>query len=363
MMSRPSSPPGAQPEPRSPKTMWLPRQVRVGGGVIEELPLVAQELKLPARGLLVADGVTRRLAGEKVARLLEEAGHGMAVVEVSGANATELARVEQAATEAKAGFLVGVGGGRPIDLAKLAGYNQSCPFLSVPTAASHDGVASARASLRLEGQHTSLEAHPPLAVIADTTLIAQAPHRLLAAGCGDTLANETAVLDWRLGRDRGEEYSEYAAALAVMTSQLLVEGVERVRPGAEEGARLVVKGLISSGVAMAIAGSSRPASGGEHKFSHWLDAHAPEPALHGEQCGVGAILTMYLHGGNWLRLVATLEQVGAPTTARELGMEVGLLAKALLGARTIRPGRWTILDEPLTRARAEEALEATGVAD
>ncbi len=347
--------------PRSPRAMWLPRQVRVGAGVLEDLAQVAEELQLPERGLLVADRITRKLAGERVAKLLEEAGHQITLIDIETANAAELARVEQAAASANADFLIGVGGGRPIDLAKLAGFHQRRPFLSVPTAASHDGVASARASLRLEGQNTSLAARPPLAVVADTDIIAKAPHRLLAAGCGDTLSNETAVLDWELGRDQGELYSEYAAALAVMTSKLLVEGAERVRPGSEEGARLVVKGLISSGVAMAIADSSRPASGGEHKFSHWLDANAPEPALHGEQCGIGAILTMYLHGGNWLRLMGTLEQVGAPTTAQELGMDRDQLVEALMNAHTIRPSRYTILDEPIDRGKAEEILEATGV--
>lgn len=348
--------------PRNPRAMWLPRQVRVGAGVLEDLPHVAEELQLPERGLLVADRTTRKLAGERVAELLEAAGHQITLIDIETANAAELARVEQAAASANADFLVGVGGGRPIDLAKLAGYHQRRPFLSVPTAASHDGVASARASLRLEGQNTSLAARPPLAVVADTDIIARAPYRLLAAGCGDTLSNETAVLDWQLGRERGELYSEYAAALALMTSKLLVEGAERINPGSEEGARLVVKGLISSGVAMAIADSSRPASGAEHKFSHWLDANVAEPALHGEQCGVGAILTMYLHKGNWLRLMGTLEQVGAPTTDVGLGLDRDQLIEALVNAHTIRPSRYTILDEPIDRRRALEILEATGVA-
>ena len=56
--------------------------------------------------------------------------------------------------------------------------------------------------------------------------------------------------------------------------------------------------MISSGMAISIAGNSRPASGSEHKFSHALDMIAPKPALHGEQCGVGTIMMMYLHGGD-----------------------------------------------------------------
>ena len=81
--------------------------------------------------------------------------------------------------------------------------------------------------------------------------------------------------------------------------------IEKVASGKEEGVRLVVKALISSGVAMSIAGTSRPASGGEHKFSHWLDSNCNNPALHGEQCGLGSIITMYLHGGDWKRIKNT----------------------------------------------------------
>src|SRR5256886_17639739 len=72
-----------------------------------------------------------------------------------------------------------------------------------------------------------------------------------------------------------------------------------INPRLEESAWFVCKALVSSGVAMSIAGSSRPASGSEHKFSHALDRIAKKPGLHGEQCGVGTIMMMYLHAGNW----------------------------------------------------------------
>ena len=192
-------------KPRPPRSMVLPRMVVTGPGVIEQLPAVIAELHLPERGLLVCDAVTRSVAGDRVLGYLEEAGHPVAVIEIDGASMEELARVEAAAEGC--GFLAGVGGGRPVDLAKQAGYHLDLPFISVPTAASHDGFASARASIRAAGQKTSMEARPPIAVVADTTIIASAPHRLLAAGIGDIVSNQTAVLDWQLGRDRGEEYS------------------------------------------------------------------------------------------------------------------------------------------------------------
>ena len=342
---------------RPPRSMILPRIVVTGPGVLEQIPAIIAELDIPERGLIVCDKNTLEIAGNQVIEYLEAGGHPMQKVEISGANIRELERVESHSDEVD--FLVGVGGGRPIDLAKQAGFNKDIPFISIPTAASHDGFGSARASIRQEGRKTSMQAIPPIAVVADTTIISKAPRRLLAAGVGDIISNQTAVLDWKLEGPKAD-YSEYAAALSEMAAQLVEDGIENVASGTEEGVRLVVKALISSGVAMSIAGTSRPASGGEHKFSHWLDANCDTPALHGEQCGLGSIVTMYLHGGDWQKIRDTLKAVNAPIDANGLGINDEVVLSALVNSKEIRPQRTTILDKS-TKTQIEEAALATGV--
>ena len=342
---------------RPPRSMVLPRIVVTGPGVLEQLPAVIAELDLPERGLIVCDSNTLKIAGRQVNEYLEIGGHQMKKVVVEGANSQELLRVEDALDGFD--FLVGVGGGRPIDLAKQAGFNKNIPFVSIPTAASHDGFGSARSSIRQAGRKTSMQAIPPIAVVADTTIISRAPFRLLAAGVGDIVSNQTAVLDWRLDGQKAD-YSEYAAALSEMAAQLVEDGIEKVASGTEEGVRLVVKALISSGVAMSIAGTSRPASGGEHKFSHWLDANSDNPALHGEQCGLGSIVTMYLHGGDWEKIRDTLKAVNAPINSKGLGMDDGMVLSAFINSKEIRPERTTILDKTEPKV-IEEAALATGV--
>jgi glycerol-1-phosphate dehydrogenase [NAD(P)+] len=337
--------------------MVLPRIVVTGPSVLEQLPAVIAELDLPERGLIVCDSNTLKIAGRQVNEYLEIGGHQMKKVVVEGANSQELLHVEDALDGMD--FLVGVGGGRPIDLAKQAGFNKNIPFVSIPTAASHDGFGSARSSIRQAGRKTSMQAIPPIAVVADTTIISRAPSRLLAAGVGDIVSNQTAVLDWRLDGQKAD-YSEYAAALSEMAAQLVEDGIEKVASGTEEGVRLVVKALISSGVAMSIAGTSRPASGGEHKFSHWLDANSDNPALHGEQCGLGSIVTMYLHGGDWEKIRDTLKIVNAPINSKGLGMDDGMVLSAFINSKEIRPQRTTILDKTEPKA-IEEAALATGV--
>jgi glycerol-1-phosphate dehydrogenase [NAD(P)+] len=170
------------------------------------------------------------------------------------------------------------------------------------------------------------------------------------------------VKDWELAhRLRDEPFSEYASIISNLTARILIDSAELIKPGLEESAWTVMKALVASGVAMSIAGSSRPASGSEHKFSHALDELAPKPALHGEQCGVGTIMMMYLHGGNWQEIRTALKAIGAPTNASELGIEEEYIIKALLHAHNIRPERYTILGTGLTPEAARKVAKITKV--
>ncbi len=84
--------------------------------------------------------------------------------------------------------------------------------------------------------------------------------------------------------------------------------------------------------------------------------------MHGEQCGVGAILTSYLWGSNWKRIRDTLRHLGAPTTASELCVSDDELVKALELAGSIRPERYTILQRlKLDYDGCKKAAKATQV--
>lgn len=342
--------------------MELPRIVAVGSGAILELPQICSYLHLVGPGLIVTGPHTDDVVGKAIFQLLDKGGHQPQTLVCTASKLDEVDRAEAMAKEMEAGFLVGAGGGRSIDIAKIASMRTDIPFLSLPTAASHDGICSSLASLTVNGETVSLPAQSPLAIVADTRIIAQAPARLLAAGCGDIISNYTAILDWQLAhRMRGEELSEYASALSDMTARMIVERASDIRPGLEESAKIVVKALISSGVAMSIAGSSRPASGSEHKFAHSVNRIAPGRALHGELCGLGTIMMMYLHGKDWKMIKEALAKVGAPTSADQIGLDAETVVEALVNAHKVRPERYTILDNGLNRTAAARAAEATGV--
>ena len=132
----------------------------------------------------------------------------------------------------------------------------------------------------------------------------------------------------------------------------------------DEGLRVLLEALISCGVAMSIAGSSRPCSGSEHLFSHALDIVNAHHAMHGEQCGVGSILSAYLYKSNWQRICSSLKLIGAPTTAKELGVPDADVVKALELAPKIRPERYTILHKlNLNSEACEKTARATGIID
>lgn len=345
------------------KIMHFPRHVLVGHDVLGRSGELAQDLDGHDRAIVVCDKVTIDLAGNTVLKSLQDADFDAETTIIDGATMDNVEKVQALAKKNKVGLLFGVGGGSVIDVTKLAAFQYGHPFVSVPTSAAHDGIASARASIKEDRGNVSKEARPPVAVVADTGTIAKAPHRMLAAGCGDVLSNFTAVRDWRLAeRLRGEEFSSFAAALSETAAELVLENADSIRPNLEESAWVVVKSLITSGVAMAVAGDSRPASGSEHMVSHMLDRLAPGAAMHGEQCGVATILMMYLQDGNWEEIRDALAKIGAPTTTKELGIPRDTMVDALTKAHTIRPDRFTILGESgLTKSAAEHLLKATGV--
>ena len=346
------------------KSTWirLPRNVVVGHGVLGETLAVVEDLGLSGRPLFVTSPTPREVAAEPVAAAFEAEGLEPAMVTVEDASVGGVERVVEAASAEEAAYLVGVGGGKAIDVAKMASHRLGMRFLSVPTAASHDGIVSSRGSIPEGDTRHSVEAQPPLALVADTAVLAQAPWELTTAGCADIISNYTAVMDWRLAnRLKNVEFSEYSAALSEMTAEILVDNADMVRPGLEESAWVVTKALVSSGVAMSIAGSSRPASGAEHLFSHQLDRLAPDPALHGHQVGVGSIMTAYLHGGEmWRAIRDALDSIDAPTTARELGIDDEVVLEALTSCHEIRD-RYTILGDGMTEEAAREAAVRTGV--
>ena len=324
--------------------MELPRLIVVGEKNINDIGSFLKSLKNIKKVSLVSGNNVKKIVQSKIESSLSASKIQMVWHLAETNDKRSIKKIEQDVGKSKSELIVGVGGGRSVDIAKIIGFNLDLPFVSIPTSASHDGIASPFVSIKGNKPH-SLVATAPLGVFVDVDIIKKAPKKLLASGCGDLIAKITAVRDWQLGRDKtGEYYGRYSADLALMSAKILMENSSRFSKKGLD-VREVVEALISAGVASCIAGSSRPCSGAEHLFSHAVDKLEPGIGLHGEKCGIGAIMIAKLQGQDWRKIVKTLKSVGAPTTAKEIGLKSEVLAEALTIAQSLRPERYTILKE------------------
>ena len=342
-------------------TMELPRLIEIGEKNIADFGKFLKTLNKPKKVSLISGTNVQKVLRKKIEKSLNS-NKIKFVWHTSIDNQIEsLNQIQKNVKKDKADLIAGVGGGRSVDTAKLISYNLEIPFVSLPTAASHDGMASPFVSVKSDKPY-SIVATAPMGVFVDIDIIKKAPKKLLASGCGDLIANIIAVKDWQLGHEKKKEYyGRYAADLALMSAKIVMENSsEFAKKGPD--ARVIVEGLISAGVASCIAGSSRPCSGAEHLFSHALDKIAPGIGLHGEKCGIGSILIGKLQGQDWGKIVNTLKNVGAPTTAKEIGLTEEMVIEALTVAQDLRPERYTILKEiKMTDKKARNLAKSTRV--
>lgn len=263
--------------------------------------------------------------------------------------------------------VIAVGGGRPVDVAKAAALVAGEPVIVIPTQLSTDGIASPIAVIREDnGDVVSERAQLPVAVLADLEAVAAAPAYFARAGVGDLISNRTAIVDWRIAAANSDETVDDFAALLASCAHLLIEQLDltELRAGRVTVplARRLLDGLVLSGLAMEIAGSSRPCSGSEHLISHALDRLEPDTASHGEQVAFGTIVATALQGGDVDQVRDLVAAAGMKNAVSGFGLPADRLAEIVKAAPATRPGRYTILDhEPLSGR--ELRAELSGLLD
>lgn len=339
--------------------MELPRYIVIGSNLVD---VIIERLKRHGftSCIMITSKTPYKLYGSKIIERAEKA------VVFSVWDINEVSdELDRLVLEARAADVVlGVGGGKVVDISKVVAELSERPFFSIPTIASHDGIASPMTSYRRDGRAYSRKSAMPSEVFADMEVISIAPRRYLLSGCGDLVAKKSAVRDWWLAHKlAGEYYGRYAAHLAYLSASVVIKSTKLIANNSLEGIRTVVEALISAGVAMGVAGSSRPCSGSEHLIAHALETLSEKPALHGERCGVATIFTLYLHRGNWRKIKDSLAAMGAPHKIEHINTDIDLFVEAVKKAPEIRPDRFTILHKMnLTRSEIVNILETTGLA-
>jgi glycerol-1-phosphate dehydrogenase [NAD(P)+] len=106
----------------------------------------------------------------------------------------------------------------------------------------------------------------------------------------------TALWDWKRAFNlKLDDYNDFASLISHNSLDILYAWrKEDVK--SDEFQYKLTNSLVLSGIAMEIAGSSRPASGGEHLISHALDSLSNKPKMHGLQVGAATYLCSLMQG-------------------------------------------------------------------
>lgn len=284
----------------------IPSLVRVKSGALDRLGLYLKRNQITGALVLVSRGMVPEYV-DRVRRGL--ADHGVSKVdwveveEASFEKATELFTLMGKDVEA----VVGLGGGRALDVAKYVAFLARKPYYAAPTSLSNDGFSSPQSSLTMSGRRKSLAAALPFAVVIDLEVCKNAPRSLWLSGVGDLVSKITAIFDWKLAFHRvGEPVDDFAALLSDATVNQYV-----AEPSFDlQGAKLLSTSLLFNGIAMEICGSSRPASGSEHLISHALDALSKRPRLHGLQVGLATYLMSLVQKNQSERVTGLFDRTG-----------------------------------------------------
>ena len=278
--------------------------LRIGPRAIRAVPEMVRALG-SERPFVLCDANTWEAAGRQADALLKEAGigHQAYVIPCAG---QKIAPAEWELGSALMHFdpacdlILGVGSGVINDLSKVMSNALNKKSAVVGTAPSMDGYASNAASMEINHVKMTLFSHAPQGILLDTDILARAPMRMLQAGLGDMVAKYIALCEWRMSHlVTGEYYCENVARLMRSALKKVMDAAEGI-PGRDPAAvQAIAEGLVISGVAMAYAEISRPASGLEHYFSHMWEMMALERGLpydlHGIQVGIGTVLTLKLY--------------------------------------------------------------------
>ena len=320
-------------------TIAIPALVRIKAGVLAKLGIYCSRHGFNRVTVVVSSDLPadlRDVAGQS----LRDAGIGAAWLDCSEAS-FELAQQLFVGLAGDTAAVIGIGGGRSLDVAKYLAFLARVPNIAVPTSLSNDGFCSPGASLTVAGKRRSLPAALPFGVLIDTGACLAAPQLLWLSGVGDLVAKLTAVRDWKLAfHATGEPVNDFAALLSDATVHQFIS-----RPVRDEsGARLLGTSLMLNGIAMEICGSSRPASGSEHLVSHALDSFAVRPRLHGIQVGMATYLASRLQGGVHSEMIASLfSQCGFWEAIRHDPLSREEWLEAFRRAPSVKAGFHTIL--------------------
>lgn len=330
----------------------IPSILEVGKGKFENLGNLIKKGNFTKVALYFGEGIYE-LFGKTIEKAMKEAKIDICTIEVVTSIDFEEVSAKAFEISNEVDALIGVGGGKAIDVVKYMSFLRKLPFISIPTSTSNDGFASAGASLLLKGKRMSIPAKTPYGIIVDVDIIKGSPEKFIYSGIGDLVSNITALYDWKFEE---ENHKTVLDDFAVVISKKAVNSFVRTEFKTIRDdlfLKELVDSLTMNGISMEIAGNSSPASGSEHLISHALDKFLEKPQLHGVQVGIATYIMAKVQNHRVERITKILTATGFFNYVATLKMKKEDFKRAVAMAREIKPSRYTYihLDENIEAAK------------
>ena len=322
----------------------MPYFLKIESGIIENIiPILKEHFPPETNAILLSDDVVYNKYGKIIYDQVSEY-FSLESVEIIKSNKLKRCfKLARTIFEKNIDLVIGLGGGRVLDIGKHASFISKKKFISIPTAVAHDGIASPIAVLQTKDGVKSLGSHVPSGILIDLDVILESPSQLTKAGIGDTLSNFTAILDWKYAASKDQiKTNDFAILLSITAFNALIH-YKNPSLSDVNFIRQLAESIILSGLAMNLSGDSRPCSGSEHLISHSMDRFKKNN-LHGIQVAASSIISAYLHGKKHQKLISFLDQFEIPYNISHLGFSREEFIEVMQNAMNTRPNRYTILN-------------------
>jgi glycerol dehydrogenase-like iron-containing ADH family enzyme len=309
-----------------------PARVLRGTGILATM--TTEIGRLGQRPLVITGDRTLPLVAQELTPHLSAAGLN-SIAASYGADCSETANTDlkQTATAHQADLIIGVGGGKALDTAKLVASQLGLPIVTVPTSGATCAAWTALSNIyNVAGAFqydVGLDRCPDL-LILDYDLIATAPRRTLVAGIGDAIAKwyEASVSSGDSERTLLINAVQQARVLRDILLQKSLIALEQ--PRSLIWVDVVDACVLMAGVTGGIGGAQCRTVAAHAVHNGLTHLPACHDMLHGEKVAYGILVQLRLEEmlqGSQLALVSRQQllkfygEIGLPCCLADLGLE------------------------------------------
>lgn len=344
----------------TPREISIPYVLKIYKGLRYEVGEVLKGIGVESVVIFYGEGI-QNLFGEVIEKSIED--KGISIQEIHEGKSNKIEDIYELAF--KIGYtdvVLGVGGGKVIDIAKYVGYIRKIPVITFPTAPSNDSICSPLCSLLIDGRRTTVPAKIPFGVISDTSILSSAPESFIYSGIGDIVSKVSALYDLDFEEKKKKiNHDDFARMIAEKSiDSLLYYNTNDIRN--EEFLGKLIDSLIMSGIAMEIEGDSAPASGSEHLISHALDKIFPQPHLHGIQVGIATYIVVHVQNNPRKNIVVDmLNNTGFWDFVKKYQFNLNAWLLAVDNAPSIKPHRFITIHDEKYRKKIKEFIREDSI--